>query len=143
MNSITILRQYISINLPEAECNRAIKYVAENSHTTEAQAEEFMAAYDLCFMIRKRSSKSGRSETDILTISHRTSLSLEQAGTMYYFMKKYEIENKLSSNKFFLKIYPTLESFLRTYHIGGGKEIRQKMPLDTTTLDSVTNEKNY
>ncbi|MBQ3292672.1 MAG: hypothetical protein IJH43_09985 [Mogibacterium sp.] len=129
MDSKTAINEYIRIRLPKPECEDKALYIARKSHSSVDDAKKFLNAWNYFNKISVKNI-SNMSEKHIRMISIRTGLSATAVREMFYFANKYDIENGLSDNAFFVKIYPTLESYMTaekiTFEEDDASEISEK-----------------
>jgi len=129
MKSLDILRSYIETELPIAGKNDGADYIKEMTGVPIDKVHRFLKGRSLSSAIDYKREKAGGvqesvflagstspgaslSEEKLELMCKISGLDINEVLEMYYYWYRYRIEEGLTDNEFFVKIYPTPESFV-------------------------------
>ncbi len=130
MKSLDILRNYIESELPMACKNDGAEYIKEMTGEPIDKVHRFLkgrslssavdynheretgGARERVFISGSTSSGATLSEEKLELMCKISGLDINEVLEMYYYWYRYRIEEGLTDNEFFVKIYPTPESFV-------------------------------
>lgn len=113
MDKASIIQDYIRKHLPKAEQGEVASYIAEMSGINTADIERYLKLRSgVSRMLGKLAQGSDRSAAELEYLESETGFERSVILTMNYYFRKFQIHRGLDDNKYFIMIYPTLESYL-------------------------------
>ena len=107
------IENYIRNQLPHIADNAEGRYISEMSGIELEKVSDFLEAREhFSNLAREITGSQEITAAEVRMIMRRTSAAETEVRTMYYYWKLFRIDNELTSNVYFAKIYPTLESYL-------------------------------
>ncbi len=136
MDKASIINNYISKHLARAEKGEVATYIAEKSGINKADVERYLEIRSgISRMIGRIAQGSDKLVAEMAYMESETDFDKSFILTMNYYFRSFQIEKGLDVNKYFIMIYPTLDSYLEAEEEDKGVAIVVQEKIRTAEAD--------